>query len=336
MAPCISVVLPVYNVANYIESAVNSILKQTFADFELLVFDDCSTDETAVKVQAILDPRLRFFQNNQNLGRAGTDNAAIPYLRGEFIAKMDGDDFCHPERLAHQVACLKSHPQVNMVGSWMQNFGASTYLNRYPTTPEAAQVLTLFTPPIGNPSVMLRASLFREGNMRYNATLRQAEDYDFFARYLRELRIVTLPEALIQYRVPAAADTNRTIILSERATIANEVRARLLSDWGLVYTVRELHVHNTIAVLERPLGDVCLAEAEAWLCRLIRHNHERPLFEPAALRQGLGKRWFEVCYAHPQPRLHSIRQFEGSPLATGSSMVGSQRLKLWMKAIWRL
>ena len=172
--------------------------------------------------------------------------------------------------------------------------------------------------------------------MRYNATLRQAEDYDFFARYLRELRIVTLPKPLIQYRVPAASDTNRGAILSERATIANEVRARLLSDWGLAYTARELHVHNTIAVLERPLGDVGLAEAEAWLCRLIRHNHERPLFEPAALRQGLGRRWFEVCYAHPQPRLHSARQFERSPLAAGFSMVDSQRLKLWVKAIWRL
>jgi glycosyltransferase involved in cell wall biosynthesis len=336
MAPCVSVVLPVYNVADYIGPAINSVLKQTFVDFELLVFDDCSTDETAAKIQAITDPRLRFFQNNQNLGRAGTDNAAIPHVRGEFIAKMDGDDLCHPERLARQVAYLKSHPEVNMVGSWMQNFGTSSYLNRYPATPEAAQVLTLFTPPIGNPSVMMRASLLREGNMRYNETLRQAEDYDFFARYLRDLRIVTLPETLIQYRVPAAADTRRAAILDERASTANALRARLLSDWGLGYTARELHVHNTIAVLERPLGDVSLPEAEAWLCRLLRHNHEQPLFEPAALRQGLGKRWFEVCYAHPQPRLQSVRQFKRSSLAAGFSTVGSQRLLLWVKGIWRL
>ena len=166
--------------------------------------------------------------------------------------------------------------------------------------------------------------------------LRQAEDYDFFARYLRELRIVTLPEALIRYRVPAAADTHRAAILSERADVANEVRARLLSDWGLAYTARELHVHNAIAALERPLGDVGLPEAEAWLGRLLRHNQERPLFEPAALRQGLGRRWFEVCYAHPQPRLHSARQFERSPLAAEFAIMGSQRLKLWVKAIWRL
>lgn len=336
MAPCVSVVLPVYNVADCVESAINSILKQTFTDFELLVFDDYSTDGTAAKIEAIADPRLRFFRNNQNLGRAGTDNAAIPYVRGEFIAKMDGDDLCHPERLAHQVAYLKSHPQVNVVGSWMQNFGASTYLNKYLATPEASRVLTLFTPPTGNPSVMLRASLLQEENMRYDATLRQAEDYDFFARYLSELRIVTLPKALIQYRVPGIADTRRIAILEERAGVANEIRARLLSDWDLAYTARELHVHNTIAVLERPLGDISLAEAEAWLCRLIRHNHERPLFEPDALRQGLGKRWFEVCYTHPKPWLQSALQFERSPLAAGFSLVGNQRLRIWMKAIWRL
>lgn len=333
MAPCVSVVLPVYNVADYIDSAVDSILKQTFADFELLVFDDCSTDGTAARVQAMTDSRIRFFQNSQNLGRAGTDNAAIAHVRGEFIAKMDGDDLCHPERLARQVAYLKGYPQVNMVGGWMQNFGASSYLNQYPTTPEAARVLTLFTPPVGNPSVMLRASLLREGNMRYNAALRQAEDYDFFARYLRELRIVTLPEVLIQYRVPTAADTRRAAVLAERARVANELRAQLLSNWGLAYSARELHVHNTIAGLERPLGDVGLSEAEVWLCRLLRHNDEQPLFEPAALRQGLGKRWFEVCYAHPQPRLLSLRQFGRSPLAAYSSVTSVQQLKFWAKSV---
>lgn len=118
MAPCVSVELPVYNVADYIESAVDSLLKQTSADFELLVFDDCLTDGTAARVQAMTDLRLRFFRNSQNLGRAGTDNAAIAHVRGEFIAKMDGDDLCHPERLARQVAYLKGHPQGKH-GGWV-------------------------------------------------------------------------------------------------------------------------------------------------------------------------------------------------------------------------
>ena len=333
MLPCVSVVLPVYNVAPYIEATIASILEQTFADFELLVLDDCSTDDTAARVQSIRDPRLRFIRNPRNLGRAGTDNAALPHVRGKFIAKMDGDDLCHPERLARQVAFLESNPDVNVVGAWIQNFGASTYLNRYPASPDAAQVLTLFTLPTGNPAVMLRASLFRDQGLVYNNALRQTEDYDFFARYVRELRVASLPEPLIQYRVLPHTNAAKTNILVERATVSDEVRARLLTDWGLAYSARELQVYNTIAALEHPLGDVSLAEVETWLQRLIQYNEEQPLFEPAALRRGLGGRWFEVCYTHSQPRLGSIFKFKRSSLATYFSPSGRQWLKFFAKAM---
>ena len=333
--PCVSVVLPVYNVAPYIEATIASILEQTFVDFELLVLDDCSTDDTAVKVQNIRDPRLRFIRNPRNLGRAGTDNAALPYVRGKFIAKMDGDDLCHPERLARQVAFMRNNPDINVVGAWLQNFGASTYLHRYPVSPDAAQVLTLFTLPAGNNAIMLRTSLFREQGLTYDDTLRQTEDYDFFARYVRMLRVATLPETLVQYRVLSTDNAAKTNILAKRATAADMIRARMLTEWGMDYTNRELQVYNTIAMLERPLGDVCLSEVEAWLQRLIQFNDEQPLFEPTALRQGLGERWFEVCYTHSQPRLGSILKFKRSPLARYFSPSGRQWLKFLAKVMTR-
>lgn len=331
MIPRVSVVMPVYNVASYVEATITSVLAQTFADFELLVLDDCSTDNTVAIVRAICDPRVKLIQNQRNLGRAGTDNEALVYVQGEFIAKMDGDDVCHPTRLAKQVALLDRRPDVNVVGTWMQNFGASTYLNKYPITPAAAQVLTLFTLPTGNPSVMLRARLFREQGMKYDADLRQTEDYDFFARYVRELRVATLPEALIQYRVPP--DTVKKSILSERATVSDEVRERLLDSWGLKFTKRELALHNAIAMLDRPLGDLQLAEVELWLRKLIQHNDEQPLFEAEALRQGLGERWFEICYAHPQPYFGSARQYNNSSLATYYIPTSRKKLKFWAKSM---
>ncbi len=323
--------MPVYNVASYIEATINSVLAQTFTDFELLVLDDCSTDGTAAIVErlATTDARLRFFRNPHNLGRAGTDNVALAHATGEYIAKMDGDDICHPERLARQVAYLEQHPDRNVVGSWMQNFDASTYLNRYPAAAADAQVLTLFTLPTGNPSVMLRASLFREQGMRYDDTLRQSEDYDFFARYLRQLRIHTLPEALIRYRVPPNAGKKR--ILTERATVADEVRERLLREWGVACSDRELRVHQAISML-RPETPVPLAEVEAWLRKLVHHNETHPLFEPEALQRGLQERWFEACYTYQQPRLGSLRQFGQSRLGSGQWR-GSQLLKLLLKSI---
>jgi glycosyltransferase involved in cell wall biosynthesis len=327
----VSVVLPVYNVAAYIQDTIESLLQQTFRDFELIVIDDCSTDDTLARVRANTDSRLRVLQNPRNLGRAGTDNAALKYVRGEFIAKMDGDDICHPERLARQVAVLEQYPDINVVGSWMQNFGASTYLNRYPKRPADAQVLTLFTLPTGNPSVMLRTSLFREQNLHYDAILRQTEDYDFFARYIKQLRVFTLQEALIKYRV--SPQVRKKNILSERATISDVVREQLLRSWGLPFTVRELHIHNTIAMLERVNSDVTLAEVDAWLQKLLLYNDQQLLFEPAALRRGLGERWFEVCYTYCQPRFKGVRQYRRSPLAANFSLSNQQHFKLWFQAL---
>lgn len=327
----VSVVLPVYNVEAFIQDTIESLLRQTFQDFELLVLDDCSTDATVERVRAIRDERIQLILNPLNLGRAGTDNAALKHVRGEYIAKMDGDDLCHPTRLARQVAYLDAHPDINVVGSFMQNFGASTYLNRYPVAPADAQVLTLFTLPTGNPSAMLRASLFREQGLRYDATLRQTEDYDFCARYIRQLRIATIPEPLVRYRVPP--NVRKKDILSERATVSDVVREELLRRWQVPFTVHELAVYNTIAMLERPLRDIKLTEVEAWLQKLVRHNEAAPLFEPAALRRGVGKRWFEVCYTHMQPQFKNIRTYFSSPLAAYAPASVRQQALLLLRAV---
>ena len=329
----VSVVLPVYNVEAFIQDTIESLLRQTFQDFELLVLDDCSTDATVERVRAMQDDRIRLILNPLNIGRAGTDNAALEHVRGESIAKMDGDDLCHPTRLARQVAYLDAHPDINVVGSFMQNFGHSNYLNRYPTAPADAQVLTLFTLPTGNPSAMLRASLFREQGLRYDATLRQTEDYDFCARYIRQLRVATIPEPLVQYRVPA--NVQKRDILSERATVSDVVREELLRQWQLPFTARELAVYNTIAMLERPLRDIKLTEVEAWLQKIVRHNETVPLFEPAALRRGVRERWFEVCYTHMQPRMKSFRTYFGSPLATYAPASMRQQTLFLVQAVRR-
>ena len=328
-SPKVSVVLPVYNVEPYIQETIASILNQTFTDFELLVVDDLSTDGTAAIVAGIKDDRIILIRNTQNLGRAGADNIALKYVRGEFIAKMDGDDLCHPERLARQVAFLDSHPAVNVVGCWLQNFGASTYLHQYPVSPADLKVKTLFTLPGGNNCFMLRTSLFQEAGMHYNAALRQTEDYEFCVRYLDELIIATIPEALVQYRVLPRVVKQE--ILAERARVSGRVQELIFSSWGLAISAREQHIHSTLSLLDTPLGDISLSEIEAWLRRLLAHNTQNPRFDAAALRGGLGERWFEVCYAHPLGWLGSIRAYGRSPLAAGFSPTFSQRLKFWIK-----
>src|SRR5690242_9290742 len=115
MNPKVSVILPAYNVEKYIADAVNSILLQSFGDFELLVIDDGSTDNTRGIVQSINDPRLLYLSNGRNAGLAFTLNKGIDQSSGQYIARMDGDDISLPDRFRKQVAYLDEHPEVSMV-----------------------------------------------------------------------------------------------------------------------------------------------------------------------------------------------------------------------------
>jgi glycosyltransferase involved in cell wall biosynthesis len=327
----VSVVLPVYNVAAYIKDTIESLLCQTFKDFELLILDDCSTDNTVAQIRSFTDPRIRLILNPHNMGRAGTDNAALAYVRGEYLAKMDGDDICHPERLAQQVAYLDQHPEVNIVGSFMQNFGASTYLNRYPALPADTRVLTLFTLPTGNPSIMMRASLFLQDGMRYDATLRQTEDYDFCARYIRQLQIATLQEPLIQYRVPL--DAHKKDILKERADVSGLVRKQLLRQWGMKFSEREFAAYNFTAMLNCPSQDISLAEIAACLEKIIEYNEKVPLFDKDALERGVGQRWFEACYRYNQLHKGNATNYYQSSLSRYAPISIRQHIKLWLQIL---
>ena len=125
MTPRVSVVMPAYNAASFITEAVGSTLAQTFTDFELIVVDDGSTDDTATIARAFADDRLRVIGNSANLGMFTSLNIALGSARGEFIARMDADDIMAPTRLAEQVALMDDRPDIVVCGSDMRLFGES-------------------------------------------------------------------------------------------------------------------------------------------------------------------------------------------------------------------
>ncbi|GAA4019964.1 hypothetical protein GCM10022408_37620 [Hymenobacter fastidiosus] len=313
MSPRVSILVPVYNVEAYIQETLRSLLRQTFQDFEIVVVNDRSTDQTAERIVALNDPRIRLYTNPQNIGRAGSDNVGMNLVRGELVAKMDGDDLCHPERLARQVAFLDAHPTVDVVGSWVQCFGAGRMLFEYPVQPVDARAMMVFNMTVGNPSVMLRARLWQEQGLRYDDQLRQTEDYDFFGRYLPQLTIANLPEALVQYRV--LPHSVRPAVYDERLRVANQIRARLLTTFGVSYSTRELHLHNIISHHPFQLGDIMLEEVHQWLWKIYVSNQESGFANPAAMLRAVAEQWFLTCYLNPDRRHNSWREYYRQPLA---------------------
>ena len=119
--PRLSVILPVYNGSAFLAEAMESVLNQTFRDFELLVIDDASTDGSAAVAEQFGDPRVRVIRQEANRRLPATLNHGLDLARGEWVARMDADDICHPQRFARQVAFLEAHPDHGVVGSWSED-----------------------------------------------------------------------------------------------------------------------------------------------------------------------------------------------------------------------
>lgn len=209
--PLISVLLPVYNSAAFITATMQSILAQTEGNFELLVLNDGSTDESEKVIRTFSDSRVRYF-HHPNMGLVGTLNRGIAEAQGRYIARIDADDICLPERFAKQVAWLEAYPQTALAGCFV------TFINeRGETTgiwPEdrsnytAAQIRqTLpYTNCMAHPGIMVRTSVLRK--YLYNPAQRHIEDYDLWLRMQAGGEVMEkVPEALLLYRVHSASIT---------------------------------------------------------------------------------------------------------------------------------
>ena len=206
--PEITVAMPAYNAAEYLREAMDSILTQTFEDFELLVVDDGSTDATLAiaKEAASGDSRVRIERLPDNRGRPTARNMALGRARGRYLAWMDADDISLPRRLELQHACLEAQPDMHICGAALEYFGYSQALELFAEQPEAARAAALFGAPVPNGCSLLRLDAVRGFGLRYDAALARAEDMAFWADALlgAGLRATNLQTPLLRYRYAPA------------------------------------------------------------------------------------------------------------------------------------
>lgn len=202
--PVVSVVMAVYNSERYLAQAVESILQQTFTDFELVIIDDGSTDRSLKILQryAAKDDRIRLISRG-NRGIPQTRNELLANARGEFVAIMDSDDVAIADRLARQVDYLRAHPEVVCVGGaqdWIDEAGRLLLWHQEPETDsEIQQRMLMGQTCINNPSAMMRrAALMQVGG--YDESMSQAEDLDLFLKLGELGKLANLPETVLQYR----------------------------------------------------------------------------------------------------------------------------------------
>jgi len=203
--PKVSVVMPVYNGARFLQESIESILDQTFKDFEFLIVNDGSTDqsEEIIRKYAHIDDRIHLITNPENLGIAEATNTGIAHALGEYIALMDQDDISMPERLEKQVVFLDTHPEISVVGAnsiRLDENGEQYYRQDVLETPGLIRWGLLFRDQIQNPTALMTRTLFSIQGYKYEDFM-PSQDYRLWLRISKSFNLANLQDYLLTHRI---------------------------------------------------------------------------------------------------------------------------------------
>lgn len=204
-SPLISVIMTSFNCELYIEEAIRSIIKQTYTNWELLIADDCSTDNTRNIIAKFKDPRIKLHHNQQNLHYLRTRNKLVKFVQGDFITLMDADDTCNPNRLEIQLSAFIEDENLGLCGShinYIDKYGKhlaidDTKLLSYTEIKEGLKTKNIFT----GSTIMVKSSIWQEfnGYRDYFNTFGY-EDYDLTSRIAEKYKVINVPDKLYNYR----------------------------------------------------------------------------------------------------------------------------------------
>lgn len=244
--PLVTVLMSVYNGERFLKEAIESILTQTFTDFEFLIINDGSKDNSVKIIESYDDPRIRLINNEKNLKLIASLNKGVSLSRGRYIARMDCDDISMPERLEKEVNFLENNHDYGLVGTWytvIDGESKDQFNRSYPSSNDLIKLFLSLNCPLAHGSIMGRTELFKQnsyGSKEYPAV----EDYELWLRMSRTTKIYNIPEYLFKYRVygESFSDSktqlmyNQTLELSKKSYKENVdmykklIREQILSD----------------------------------------------------------------------------------------------------------
>jgi glycosyltransferase involved in cell wall biosynthesis len=214
MTPSLSIIIPAHNTEKYLAQAIESVLNQTYTNWELIIIDDASTDTTSVIAEkyAAENPQIKYIRNDQNLGISKTRNKGIALAQGTYIAMLDSDDvWLDREKLALQIAALEQNPQLGLVGTWMKKIdehGNKIGEIQFAQTDSEIRHSLLYRNHIAQSSVMFRKNAALELG-GYDETLTTMEDHDLWLKIGSKYSLATLPIYALGYRVHTGGITKR-------------------------------------------------------------------------------------------------------------------------------
>lgn len=317
MEPKVTVLMPVYNGAPYLREAIQSVLDQTFTDFEFLIINDGSTDASVDIIHSYSDPRIRLVNNEKNLQLIATLNKGLKLSRGKYIVRMDCDDISIPERLAIQVDYMDKNPDVGVCGSWFKVFYGNNKMTAgwrmgvMPTDDQEIKATLLFQCPLAHPSTCLNRELLNKFALRYDASYIHAEDYQFWVECGNYFKLANVSKPLILYRL-----NNTSVSRSNQSQQIEATLSIIRKEWEK----KDMHMSHELyqsykAVLGGYGGINDLYSIHRALEQFVVKNEKARFFSADVFLQAISKHWLALCNNASYQGWKVCRVFFASPFS---------------------
>jgi glycosyltransferase involved in cell wall biosynthesis len=306
--------MSLYNSAEYLREAIENILNQTFSDFEFIIIDDGSSDNSLEIAESHKDKRIVIVKNEKNIGLPASLNKGIRLARGEYIARMDPDDISLRTRFEKQVGFMTSRPDVSACGTWVKSFGQNrtSLTHKFFTNSEDIKASLLFNTSMAHPSVMLRHSVLDKNDLRYDVSHLCFEDYTLWVALSEFSNLANIPEVLLCYRMHPKSMSSKNAIAQKNG--ASGIRLLQLQKMGLEPTEEEMHIHNSLYPADGENIKIFLDKEEKWLQKILKTNKQKNIYNQKSLDKIIYTRFRLICAGNSKDGLDVWKKFVHSEI----------------------
>lgn len=311
MIPAISIVMSVYNAEQFLEEAIQSVLNQTFKDFEFIIINDGSNDGSLQIIENYKDRDRRIvLVSRENRGLIESLNEGLSMAQGKYIARMDADDISLPLRLEKQFDFMEKNQDIGLSGTWIEAFNETglRQIGRYPYGNEMIKAELLFSSPFAHPSVIMRRGVLDEYHLSYNRDYPHAEDYELWYQCSKVTQLANIPHVLLRYRVlPDSITRKADKDNASRENTLKSIYTQILDSLGIKLTKDELKLHYTLTlntrIAKNHQGTKVLS---SYFNKLMSANQKMKIFDANSLLQVLGKKWLWNLMFHAKKHPETI------------------------------
>ncbi len=321
----VTVLLPVYNGEKYLREAIDSILNQTYTDFEFLIINDGSTDRTEEIILSYTDPRINYVKNEQNIKLIATLNKGLKLAKGKYIARMDGDDVSLPARLEKQIGYMEKHPEIGLCGSYIQTLEAgSEYIIKYQTESDQIKFRLLFDTHFPHPAAVLRKSVLTENNLEYELKYIHAEDYVLWNRMALHTGLHNIPEVLVLKR---SHDEQVSIVHNDlQQQVMSGFRKELMEMVMGKIDEQSYKLYEALLSGEYPEKNSDAVAVLKFLNAFVLANRQKQVYNKAILQKYFDSLAYSIAYNSSALGLYIWMIYFNSEFASEQSYITNMKL----------